>query len=256
MKFAIVKSAAPLLNTHEFNAVFKHPLPLTTEGLLKAVETIATAGTSLALIKKCSEYIYQVQTSDYLKDPLFTDARFLTFTNNEKKAPLKLCPTPNLLLKRLEDLIGTPYVWGGNWSDGIPELLEFYPPPYSLDPFSQKKWTLTGVDCSGLLHQVTEGFTPRNTAQLIHFGNPVLIEGLSVEAIAKQLLPLDLIVWVGHVIIVLNRTTTIESSASKGGVVTSDLHGRLSQLFETKSPQNNWSDTGSFVIRRHHSFFS
>ncbi|MES2345826.1 MAG: hypothetical protein V4494_07815 [Chlamydiota bacterium] len=250
MKFAIVKSAAPLLNTQEFSAVFKHPLSLDNQGLLRAVETIALPCTLLTLVKQCSAHIYQVTAPDYSKVPLFTDGRFLTFVKDSPQQIKKTCPPYEDLLQRLKDLIGVPYIWGGNWDRGIPELLEFYPPEHSLDSISKINWALKGVDCSGLLYQVTDGFTPRNTFELLHFGNPIPIEGLSVEAIAQSLLPLDLIVWRGHIVIVLDTNTSIESACPKGGVVTENLHKRLSEILKTKSAHNTWKDNTSFVIRR------
>ena len=70
----------------------------------------------------------------------------------------------------MEALTGTPYVWGGNWSSGIPEMVHFYPPKSPLDEKTERYWNLKGIDCSGLLYQTSGGATPRNTSQLIYYG--------------------------------------------------------------------------------------
>ena len=250
MKFAITKSPTPLLSTENFLKVFTHPLPLDSQGLLKAIETIAFEGTPLFLLERKSTWIYQVEMQGYPQIPLFADSRFLRISDFPIKTQGKKLPSPEDIVEKLKSFIGTLYIWGGNWHLGIPELLNFYPPEYSLDEVSQKKWTLEGVDCSGLLYQVTEGFTPRNTGQLVHFGYPVPIENLSPEEIIEHLKPLDLIVWLGHIVIVLDQQTTIESACSKGGVVTADLRERLAEILQEKIPSNHCTAAETFVIRR------
>lgn len=250
MKFAITKSETPLLSTEHFSFVFSDPLPLDPQGLLKPIETIAFAHSPLILSRRCSEWIYEVEMPGYPEAPLFADIRFLEPVNKVPKIKEKTLPPSSSLVQKLESLIGNIYIWGGNWHRGIPELLSLYPPSHPLDPLSQKRWTLEGVDCSGLLYQVTEGLTPRNTSQLLHFGHSLQIEGLPLEAIVEQLQPLDLIVWSGHMVIVLDNTTTIESSCSRGGVVTTPLEERLSQILEERTPSNLWQGQSTFVIRR------
>lgn len=250
MKFAILKSEAPLLSTEDFKNVFTFPLPLNEDGLLKPVELVAFKGTPLVVVKQCSEWIFQVEIEGFSKTPLFADVRFLEMTQELFPLKEKKCPNKNTVLNHLVKLLGNIYIWGGNWDKGIPELLELYPPRQSLDLLSKKRWTLEGLDCSGLLYQVTEGFTPRNTPQLLHFGEGLPIKGLSLEAIAEKLKPLDLIVWLGHIVIVLDTKTIIESSCSRGGVVTSDLQERLSLIMQERTPANTWEGHRTFVIRR------
>ena len=159
----------------------------------------------------------------------------------------------------MESFLGAPYLWGGNCK-GIPEILNLYPPKIeiqSLDRISQYTWALEGMDCSGLLYFATSGFTPRNTSSLIYYGNPVKIEGKDRED--WNLLPGDLLVWKGHVIIVLNQDTVIESLGGRGVIMT-PLHQRLYELHTIlkRKPVDTWDsritlpENERFVIRRWH----
>ena len=108
-----------------------------------------------------------------------------------------------------------------------------------------------GVDCSGLIYQATNGSTPRNTSSLIEFGDGLEIKGKSVAEISSMLMPLDLITWNGHVIIVLDENTVIESTPGLG-VHKSDLQARLRSVLSERTPVNDWNSTKGkrFVIRR------
>jgi cell wall-associated NlpC family hydrolase len=118
---------------------------------------------------------------------------------------------------------------------------------------------LAGLDCSGLLYSATGGWTPRNTSQLITFGDSVAVAGKHSAEIAALLKPLDLIVWNGHVIIVIDRQTAIESrlecgKAGNGGVQVSSLSQRIAEIMRTRHPVNSWPNGKKqrdiFVVRR------
>jgi hypothetical protein len=91
------------------------------------------------------------------------------------------------------------------------------------------------------------------------YGQGVAIAGKSSREISLQLQPLDLIVWNGHVVIVLDQQTAIESrlecgKAGNGGVVTTPLVQRIAEIMRTRHPVNEWP-TGKkpndfFVVRR------
>lgn len=119
--------------------------------------------------------------------------------------------------------------------------------------------SLAGVDCSGLLYEATNGWTPRNTSQLVSFGSAVTIAGNSIHQIAAALKPLDLIVWNGHVLIVLDKSSIIESRLAcdqpgNGGVIISPLKQRLAEIMKTRRPADIWpaghSRQALFVVRR------
>jgi hypothetical protein len=137
----------------------------------------------------------------------------------------------------------------------------FFPPSptHRLDTVTEGRWTLRGLDCSGLLYQATDGYTPRNTSSLVDYGAGVSIAGLDEERIAGQLRPLDLIVWKGHVMIVFDRERIIESrldcGGKKGGVAFRGLRETLRELLHGRSPLDTWVDTDEngrkgFVVRR------
>ncbi len=203
----IAKYPTPIFNTPELSFKKDH------RGFLTEIETIALPGTEFTCIQPFSDTIVQVTTPAYPSSiPLYVDQRFLTTgVPAEKKLP----PSSSIL-PWLQNSLGTRYFWGGNWKDGIPEMLQLYP---SLEPSDDS--LCRGLDCSGLLYQATLGFTPRNTSDLIHFGQEL--------PPYTPLKPLDLIVWKGHVIIALSSHTLIESRAGKG-VVLSDLKTRLAEI--------------------------
>lgn len=256
--FAFAHTFTPLLNTPDFAGVFGgadgSSLPLDEQGLLRAVETISYPETPFRVLKQINEHCVQVETQEYPCGPLFADSRFLTFTNKKKPERKIIVPPVSKILSDLTNLIGTPYIWGGNYSQGIPQLLDFYPPKTTLQQNKRIIWTLKGVDCSGLLYEVTHGFTPRNTSWLQHFGKSVAIENLSNQQICALVKPLDLIVWHGHVIVIVNSFTSIESRGSIG-VVTANLLERLNEITASlqrhpaDSPQQN---KNYFIIRRWH----
>ncbi len=69
---------------------------------------------------------------------------------------------------------------------------------------------------------------------------------------------MDLIVWDGHVVIVLDEKTTIESRGrgkNPGGVELVSLEKRLKEIFESRSPVDEYSSSSlaknkKFVVRR------
>ncbi len=253
--FAFAKTFTPILNTPDFTKVFGGKdggsLLLDDQGLLRAVETVAFTNTKFKILKQINDQIVQVEMSEYPCAPLFVDQRFLYSAGAERK---KVIPPFLDILNHLKSLIGAIYIWGGNASCGIPELLHYFPPTVPLDKKMQQLWTLKGVDCSGLLYEATNGFTPRNTSWLVHFGQAVDIENRSINQIANLVKPLDIIVWPGHVIIVLDTTLCIESRPQTG-VAAQPLKDRLIEL--QRKPLSLWDSKFSakdhFVIRRWYS---
>lgn len=142
-------------------------------------------------------------------------------------------------------------------------MISFYPPASAINPSLERQWILKGVDCSGLLYEATNGYTPRNTSSLVDFGVPVKIAGLTSEKIISKLRPLDIMVWKGHVIVVLDQTRTIESrldyhkqkESKYRGVVIRDLKQVLNEVLSERRPVDNYKDNingekQKFVIRR------
>ena len=218
----IADKPAPLLNVPDFNEIFgAKELALDPQGLLRAIEMVALAGTKFEVKRAIDPYILEVETRDYPHGCAFIDVRFTRDVGANAPDRRKNIPPKDVILERLYNSVGLPYIWGGNWGKGIPEIPHLYggdPSPIRL---------LQGVDCSGLLYEATDGATPRNTSKLMHFGERV-DSLLDVK-------PLDIIVWPGHMIIALDETTSIESALGRG-VFIAPLKSRL--------PESN------FVINR------
>lgn len=265
--FGVARTAAPVLNVSEFSNIFgnKNSDSLKTDrcGQVRELEYIALPGAVFEItgeLKSGTHTIYRVKTNEYQAAPgitLYVDSRFLAPHTSAPPPRKTMLPSREHLLKALTESVGSPYVWGGNVRDGVPELLDYF--YRNADSPSRRQMTLAGLDCSGLLYFATAGWTPRNTSELIFFGRPVTIGGKDAAAIAGLLEPLDLIVWNGHVLIVLDRQTAIESrlecgKPGNGGVVITPLKSRLSEIMRTRKPVNEWPVDGKksnvFVVRR------
>lgn len=261
--YAVAERPAPVLNTPDFFSVFGgadgRTLKTDRSGLIREVEFVALPGTVFEIestYRDAGVLIYKVRTTEYPSgaEGLYVDSRFVKVSNQPPAPRRKLLPPKKTILERMQRNVGAPYVWGANAAEGIPELLRFYPPEGKIPAGERDLWTLKGLDCSGLLYEAADGTTPRNTSALIHFGKAVPVKGLTARQIAARLEPLDLIVWKGHVIIVLDKTHTIESCQScseRGGVTVRGLLTVLGQIMETRTPENVYPTSGrAFVVRR------
>ena len=172
-----IHTPVPVLNNPGFASCFGgedgRSIPLDDQGLMRDLETILLPGSSLTLKEQISEHIWKIETPSYSGEKLYIDRRLV----NEKPSieqPSNLL-TSHKICETLKGLKGTPYLWGGNWPFGIDEMLNLYPPAStvsfsSLSPKIQNAWLLKGVDCSGLLYYATNGYTPRNTSDLVNYG--------------------------------------------------------------------------------------
>jgi len=270
--YAVATKPTPVLNNPDFKSVFGGEdgvsLQHDKQGLLRALEFIAFTDTVfqvVAIHPLDDTVIYKVETSVYpypSKTGYFIDERFVKL--------IKYCP-PERSVKLLSEakIIGNLrkkvdvglYVWGGNYSAGIPEMLDYYPPRTPVSNSQRRQWILKGLDCSGLLYDATDGYTPRNTSELVSYGISVPVAGKSADQIAGLLKPLDIIVWSGHVIIVLDKEHVIESrfhydSSIQGrdsGVRIRQTEYVLSELMRTRKPVNIYdkiAGPNQFVVRR------
>lgn len=262
--YAIAHAPTPLLNTPDFRASFGGhsgvEIPLDSQQLLRSVESVAFPGSKFTVLEQVSDHIVRATTREYPGQEVFVDRRFLTPVAAEPEERSRSLPSVPGFLAGLERLVGTRYIWGGNWPKGIPMLLEHYPPKIDMaqiDPLLSDTWQLKGVDCSGLLYYVSNGETPRNTSSLLNFGKPISIEGKDPADIVDLLNDLDLIVWRGHVVIVFDQETSIESIPGKG-VVKESLYERIEELVRDKKriPVDDYALTADlgdrFVVRRWH----
>ncbi len=270
--YAVAQGPTPVLNTPDFSSVFGggdgRTLKVDKSGLIREVEFIALAGTVFSIqdtIKKEDITIYKVTTGDYpypTKTGYFIDKRSVKTLDYKVPDRIKKLPCREKIIQNLLSSVGSIYIWGGNYKEGIKEMLRWYPPSSDLSGQMRKKWKLEGVDCSGLLYEATDGVTPRNTSALINYGEPVEISGRGADEIIQQVEPLDLIVWDGHVIIVLDKRRVIESrldydktkEGNQGGVKVRSLAEVLDKTLRKKVPVDDYRDDAKgrekFVIRR------
>jgi hypothetical protein len=251
--FAIAYLPTPIWNSPSFAQYYSPQFPQFLEkGLLKSLEYIALPGTFFQAYLE-SPSLVRLESEDYpqagYSHPFFIRS-VSSKTERSKKKKKR-----HEILHFLTSLEGLPYVWGGNWHRGIEAMEKLYSPPPFLSKEEKIQWNMQGVDCSGLLYEATEGFTPRNTSELIHFGMPLFFANKNHQAIAPLLKPLDLLVWRGHVVIVLNERETIESSHAHGGVIRSPLLFRLEEILRERSlvmHHEAATDAHTFSIRRWH----
>lgn len=265
--YAVARIPTPVLNTPAFAAVFGGKggttLKLDRCGQVREVEFIALPGTVFRIegeLRQGTATIYRVTSGDYpypAKTGYFIDSRFVTTSLEQPPERTHRLPYRQVIIARLLAAEGASYVWGGNVREGVPEMGEFYPPAEVI-PSSRlsNQWALTGLDCSGLLYEATGGFTPRNTSALVSYGTGIPLAGLTASEIARKVEPLDLIVWNGHVQIVLDRERLIESrlvcNGTGGGVVVRPLREALADLVRHRKPLDDYG-TGKgkgFVLRR------
>jgi hypothetical protein len=252
-RYATAISPVPVLNTPDFAKVFSGAIVLDPCKGVRPIEFVALTGTLFKIEgeeQRDGVTVYRVTTNDYRypsKKGYFIDARFVKPVEGEPQERQRSLPGQAEIQQRLRSAVGKPYVWGGNVKDGLPLLKELYP---QADP-------LAGVDCSGLLYEATNGYTRRNTSALTSYGDAVSVGGLSVDAIAQRLEPLDLIVWKGHVMIVLDHDTIIQSTMGcqgVGGVHLSPLKDALGKLMKTRKPADAFpagsAGAKGFVVRR------
>lgn len=263
----------PVLNTPEFASVFGARTVETEHSAaaepMRALEFIALPDTVFSVeevISRGADTIYRVTTGEYpypSPDGYYIDSRFVRTSPKKPHDRIKLLPDKKAVIAALIASEGSDYLWGGNLREGIPQILTFYPPPDAITREEKGRWMLQGLDCSGLLYQSTGGFTPRNTIALTAFGETVPIAHLSVPQIIEAVKPLDIIVWPGHVIIVLDRDRVIESRldydeaqpGNQGGVRIRKIGEVLSEIMKNRVPVNSYNaeaatELKQFVIRR------
>ena len=246
-KFIRVICPAPVLNIEDFDSVFNKSGKLKTcdRGHIRNLEFIALKNMIFEIIFE-NQNILKIKSTFYKGDNLYIDKRF---TKEIKKFKF-FKPKPILNKKRIISYfisaMGSKYIWGGNFYKGINKILKFYP---SQNISNQNSRILKGVDCSGLLYEATNGYTPRNTSELINFGQIIKVENKNIDEIIKTLNPLDLVIYKGHVIIIFDKKYTIESR-EKFGVVKTKIKKRLLEISKEKRFTDNFYNEKSIVIRR------
>jgi hypothetical protein len=216
----VCKNNTALFNEAIFNAIIDgyYTLDFDQQHLIRSLETILYPGTPIKIIKDVyvqKIHFLQIESKDYpSKNKLYIQA------HNAKmgKATLRAMPALNKIQLNLRGLKDIPYFWGGTLPYGLEKKRGFAVNGKSYTPFEKKCLNFEGLDCSGLLYYVTNGYTPRNTGDLMTFGKP-----------CRDLKPLDLILWPGHVVLILDDKHTIESREIDG-LITEPLEKRLDEI--------------------------
>lgn len=239
LKYAVARQSAPVY--HSVAAARTAP-EADNCGQVRELEFIALPGTPFTVVRR-TQQVVEVTTPEYRAPDavrLFVHQSFLEFRAAEPPPRTVALPEKSAVISALRSAVGLPYVWGGNLRHGV-------------------EGRYKGLDCSGLLYEATNGFTLRNTADLVSFGVAVPLAGLTADQIVASLRPLDLLVWKGHVVIVLDGETAIESALhcgqpGHGGVKTTPLKKRLLNLMKTRDPADQWPEGAAkaalFVARR------
>lgn len=250
LPYAVARAALPVFNNANAATGAVPPRPDQC-GQTRELEFIALPGTVFRVIREISngeQHAFEV-TSEAYRAPdgvrLFIPSPLVAGLPSPPPVPVIAPPRRDELLRLLRAAEGAPYVWGGNLRPGV--------------TVGSSEGIFAGLDCSGLLYEATKGYTPRNTADLVNFGQAVPIAGLPAQQLLKRLKPLDLIVWKGHVLIVLDKGEVIESilrcgHPGNGGVIRAPLHRRLVEIMTQRSGADRWP-TGDgtsrrFVVRR------
>ena len=269
--YAVSVFPTPVLNIPGFAAVFGgrdgKTLRLDKCGQIREMEFVALPGTPFHIeetFHQGNTFIYRVTTDDYpypTTKGYFIDSRFVKTTDDPPLPRPRSLPPREKVIGNLLAAQGSRYVWGGNCRAGIPQILAFYPPAagFPIVQTTADLWQLRGVDCSGLLYEATDGFTPRNTSALVNYGAPVPIAGLDTDRIIRLLKPLDLLAWAGHVMIVIDGQRIIESQMDchekRDGVRVRPLREALIEIRKKRVPLDDFTaatvrGVKGFVIRR------
>jgi len=223
----------------------------------------AWPGTAFTVLERRSAgkvAIARVTTAEYPCASCWVDARHVRFSAKPFPERTVKMPSRHDILQFLEGAAarGVPYCWGCNFTVGVPSLRRDY--GLTARQLARYPWDFAGLDCSGILFEATGGATPRDTNRLLVHGDPVRIHGRTVAQIQALLQPLDLIVWQGHMLIVLENGFVVESANRYHRqfvrrAIKSPLVQRLGEVVSQRKPVNQYYDRRfsgrkRFVVRR------
>ena len=243
------------------------------DGLVTQVQAQAVPGTGWEIVGEetvSGMRVYNAKNLEFWQAPdtqYFIDARAVELTDD--KPPLRdvLIPGADDLQRKLLEVHNLNsqdkihYVWGGNTLEGIPAHKEWYGSGVDLDSLSdrdKKQFLIQGLDCSGLLYHITNGAAPRACYWLKNFGDSVPIQGKSAKSITETLRPLDMILFQGHVALVMDKDSTIEmrnpvNPRGDKDLAISAIADQVNDLLENKEPVDeppSEKKYGWFSVRR------
>jgi hypothetical protein len=213
--FAYAKKYTPILNRSDFSKILMESSLYDQLGHVRFLEMIAFPGEKFQIVQRLGKNVAEVVIPSYPTNlPMYLDIRCVSYEYTPKKM---FTQTYEKIVESLFKYPKRPYLLGGNCSLPLYEWASWYPPKVQ-DPYRRMISHLDGVDCSGILYELTLGNLPRNTSDLIHFCEKT-----------NKLAPLDIFIKPGHVIIYLGNDTLLESRQFDG-VVFSSYNERRSEL--------------------------
>ena len=141
-KYAVAILHTTVLNTSNFESVFcgntGYSLMLDEDGHIMALEFIAIPNTVFEIhetIPKQDYNIYRITSTDYpyTSSELFIDSRFVKVLDKKPEERKLKMPSKEEILQNMEALEGYSYLWGGNFGDGVAEMLDYYKPSSELE---------------------------------------------------------------------------------------------------------------------------
>ena len=200
----------PLFNKENFMEMLEQYIAVDKKNHMRILETILPPQIEVEIISSNGN-ISHIKTAEYIySDDLFTCAKFL---KKGRVIQNKMLPSKEKIISHLLNFPKLPYLLGGACIQSIELGIAS-----SGCQFKGRHKTLFGIDCSGLLYFVSNGFTPRNTCDLFNFGRRV-----------EDLKPLDIILYPGHVLIYIGKDRVIESREIDG-VIISDWRQRKKMI--------------------------
>ena len=232
------------------------------------LDVVLLPWTSVTLLKEIKTWwnlYYQIRTREFdawlwSEENLYIDSRFVENIDYKAWERKSILPSKEEIIQNLYAALWTQYVWWWNWYQWISEIDDFYETPVDveLSELEHEYKILQWTDCSGLLWQATDWYTPRNTRGLLTFWSGVAISWNTIDEIVNKVEPLDLIVWAWHVIVILDKEHAIESLRKENfewGAEVVDLHERLEDIFTKRYPVDEYNESfllekEKFVVRR------
>lgn len=204
--FALAINFTPIINERDFPSLFTTGALFDSTAHVRWLEMIAFAGTVFDVLEEVSPTVLRVTTEEYPASiPLYIDRRCVNLSEEKPKERSPKLPTRHELLAKLNDYPEIPYLLGGNFQRPFLAWADWYPPIQHDSLYQRMIRQFAGVDCSGILYELTNGLIPRNTGDLVSFATEVEIPS-----------PLDVVIKPGHVLIYLGDDVLLESEEVNG----------------------------------------
>jgi cell wall-associated NlpC family hydrolase len=250
MKYVSAKTYTPVFNIpdiYKFLSELDTDIKTDKKGLIPEVSFIASPGKEFEIIEETKNNGYTIMKVKPVDSEkiYYVDSRFLEQSDGEGSIKEKL--SKEEIIRNLKAMEGYPYEYGGAIANGVWKLESMY----DIKGLNER-WKPKGLDCSGLIYQATNGVIPRSSSEIVKYGEGLDIEGKKLDDIIDMLEPLDIIGYPGHVLIVIDRNSVMESSPKKG-VRILQAETRIKQLMKDRKPVNDVEGEDKnkiFVVRR------